>query len=204
MERLSRLRRWTPSKMDPTFTSRIIIRSRANLYSLDFHAEQQPDPQSRVSLGREVDALQVPRLRIDWRYQRGDVESVRRSIELLASDIHTSGVGRFEYDAQSVEVEMTRYGAYGGHHIGTARMGSDPRSSVVDANCRVHGVDNLFIASSAVFPTSSQANPTLTIVAIALRLASHLRAMIAEGSRRPIQTARTSLTPPANALANRE
>jgi choline dehydrogenase-like flavoprotein len=70
---------------------------------------------------------------------------------------------------------MTRYGAYGGHHIGTARMGDDPRTSVVDADCRVHGVQNLYIASAATFPTSSQANPTLTVVALALRLAEHLR-----------------------------
>ena len=73
---------------------------------------------------------------------------------------------------------MTRYGAYGGHHIGTARLGSDPASSVVDPDCRVHGVDNLFIAGSAVFPTSSQANPTLTIVAMALRLADHLKTVL--------------------------
>jgi choline dehydrogenase-like flavoprotein len=70
---------------------------------------------------------------------------------------------------------MTRYGAYGGHHIGTTRMGTDPRTSVVDAECRVHGIDNLSIASAAVFPTSSQANPTLTVVALALRLAQRLR-----------------------------
>ena len=70
---------------------------------------------------------------------------------------------------------MTRYGAYGGHHIGTTRMGSDPRSSVVDAAGRVHGVRNLYIAGSSTFPTSSQANPTLTIVAMALRLAEHLK-----------------------------
>jgi choline dehydrogenase-like flavoprotein len=73
---------------------------------------------------------------------------------------------------------MTRYGAYGGHHIGTARMGHDPHLSVVDADCRIHGVSNLSIASAAVFPTSSQANPTLTVVALALRLADRLRAEI--------------------------
>jgi choline dehydrogenase-like flavoprotein len=97
------------------------------------------------------------------------------ALELLASDFKSSGSGRFEYDPASVEAEMVRYGAYGGHHIGTARMGTDPRSSVVDSDCRVHSVDNLFIGGSATFPTSSQANPTLTIVALALRLARHLR-----------------------------
>jgi choline dehydrogenase-like flavoprotein len=154
----------------------IIIRSRANLYSLDFHAEQLPNPDSRVQLGDGRDALAMPRLCVDWRYLPGDVDTVQRALGLLAADIAASGIGRFEYDPGSVESEMTRYGAYGGHHIGTARMGTDPRNSVVDADCRVHGVDNLYIAGAAVFPTSSQANPTLTIVALALRLAAHLKA----------------------------
>ncbi len=161
----------------------IIIRSRANLFSLDFHAEQQPNPASRVSLSGDLDALQMPRLLIDWRYTAGDVDTVRRALELLAQELGRSGVGRFDYDPSTVELEMTRYGAYGGHHIGTARMGNDPRSSVVDADCRVHGVDNLYISSSAVFPTSSQANPTLTIIALALRLSSHLRSLADADSR---------------------
>ena len=152
----------------------IIIRPRRNLYSLDFHAEQQPNPSSRVELSDRVDALGVPQLKIDWRYTEGDVDTVSRSLELLMHALGRSGVGSFDYDAQSVEAEMTRYGAYGGHHIGTARMGSDPRSSVVDADGKVHGVRNLYVAGSATFPTSSHANPTLTIVAMSLRLADHL------------------------------
>jgi choline dehydrogenase-like flavoprotein len=157
----------------------VIVRSRANLYSLDFHAEQQPNPASRIQLGSDLDILKVPRLLVDWRYTAGDVETVRQSIALLAQDLASSGVGRLDYDPAAVEFEMTRYGAYDGHHIGTARMGTDRRSSVVDADCGVHGVQNLFIASSAVFPTSGQANPTLTIVALALRLAARLRSLSA-------------------------
>jgi choline dehydrogenase-like flavoprotein len=153
----------------------IIIRSKANLYSVDFHAEQEPTPESRVMLAREVDPLGMPRIEVDWRYTAGDVKTVSGSLKLMAEDLRASGLGSFEYDPASVEAEMTRYGAYGGHHIGTARMGSDPRSSVVDADCRVHGVHNLYIAGSATFPTSGQANPTLTIVAMAARLAEHLR-----------------------------
>jgi choline dehydrogenase-like flavoprotein len=155
----------------------IIVRSKANLYSLDFHAEQQPNVDSRVTLDSSNDALGMPRLQIDWRYTPGDVDTVKRAIALLAQAIRDSGVGEFDYQPESVEAEMTRYGAYGGHHIGTARMGSDARSSVVDSNCRVHGVDNLFIAGSAVFPTSSQANPTLSVVALALRLVDHLQTL---------------------------
>jgi choline dehydrogenase-like flavoprotein len=156
----------------------IIVASRANLYSIDFHAEQQPNSVSRVTLDDSQDALGMPRLRIDWRYTRGDVDTVRDALALLSSEFGRCGVGQLDYAADSVEAEMTRYGAYGGHHIGTARMGDDPRSSVVDRDCRVHGLDNLFVASAACFPTSSQANPTLTVVALALRLAARLQGLL--------------------------
>jgi choline dehydrogenase-like flavoprotein len=166
----------------------VIIRSKANLYSLDFHAEQQPNRSSRVSLSEQRDALGVPRLKIDWRYTAGDVDTVTRAIGLLADDFGVSGIGTFDYNAADIESEMTRYGAYGGHHIGTARMGTDRHSSVVDAQCRVHGVTNLYIAGSATFPTSSQANPTLTVVALALRLARHLERTVLQ-SRAPLPVA---------------
>jgi choline dehydrogenase-like flavoprotein len=152
----------------------IIIKSKANLYSLDFHAEQQPNRDSRVSLSRDRDPLGVPRISVDWRYTSADIDTVARALALLAQDFRLSGVGTFDYDPAAIESEMIRYGAYGGHHIGTARMGTDPRTSVVDAECRVHGVGNLYIAGAATFPTSSQANPTLTIVALSLRLAQRL------------------------------
>ncbi|MFX8597253.1 GMC oxidoreductase, partial [Acinetobacter baumannii] len=90
-----------------------------------------------------------PRLKIDWRYLSADVETVRRAMALLANDLQSSGVGTLDYDASALEAEITRYGAYGGHHIGTTRMGDNPLSSVVDPDCRVHDVDNLFIASSS-------------------------------------------------------
>lgn len=153
----------------------IIIHSSASLYSLDFHAEQQPNPSSRVCLGTERDALGMPRLHVDWRYTPGDIDTVSRAVALLAGDFARQGLGSFDYHPEEVETEATRYGAYGGHHMGTARMGSDPLRSVVDANCRVHGVSNLYLAGAATFATSSQANPTLTIVALALRLAAQLR-----------------------------
>ncbi|MBN9276781.1 MAG: GMC family oxidoreductase [Hyphomicrobium sp.] len=153
----------------------LVVKTKANLFSLDFHAEQVPNPESRIGLGNETDALGIPRIHVDWRYSPQDVATVAKSVELLASDFKSSGAGTLSYDPGTIEAEMTRYGAYGGHHVGTARMGDDPRSSVVDRNCRVHGVDNLYIASAATFPTSSQANPTLTIVALTLRLAEHLQ-----------------------------
>jgi choline dehydrogenase-like flavoprotein len=153
----------------------LIVTPRNRCYSLDLHAEQQPNPASRVTLGPGRDALGQPRLHIDWRYARRDVDAVQRALALLAGDFERSGVGRLDYNPQAVEMEMTRYGAYGGHHIGTARMGSDVRSSVTDGDGRVHGVANLFVAGAALFPTSGQANPTLTIVALALRQAALLK-----------------------------
>ena len=86
------------------------------------------------------------------------------------------------FDPATLEEDLMRFGAYGGHHIGTARMGEDPRTSVVDRDCRVHSLDNLFVAGSAAFPTSSQANPTLTLIALALRLGEHLAQRLARGS----------------------
>lgn len=160
----------------------IIIEPRRPRFSLDFHAEQLPNPDSRVTLGSERDALGMRRLHLDWRYRREDVETVARALATFAADVRASGIGRYDYDPDAIEAEMLRYGAYGGHHIGTARMGRSPREGVVDTNLQVHGVDNLFVAGAAVFPTSSQANPTLTIVALSLRLAGHLQARLAAGT----------------------
>jgi choline dehydrogenase-like flavoprotein len=157
----------------------VILRNRTNCFSLEMHGEQVPRPDSRVTLTRKMDALGMPQLRVDWRYSRGDIESVRRTLELLAQEFERSGVGHLEVDGDTLEEDLLRFGAYGGHHIGTARMGTDARTSVVDADCRVHSVKNLYVAGSAVFPTSSQANPTLTLIALSLRLGRHLAQRLA-------------------------
>jgi choline dehydrogenase-like flavoprotein len=155
----------------------VIVRSRTGAYSLDVNAEQVPNRNSRVQLTQARDALGMPRLRVDWRCSDLDIATVRCAIGALAEDFSSSGCGVLHYDAARVEDEILRDGAFGGHHIGTARMSDSPLHGVVDADCRVHGIDNLYIAGSAVFPTSGQANPTLTIVALALRLAEHLRCL---------------------------
>jgi choline dehydrogenase-like flavoprotein len=154
----------------------VVIRPRADLFSLDLHAEQVPSPASRVTLGRGVDALGMAVLRVDWRPDALDLRTVRVGMRLLAQDLGRSGLAMLEDEPEGVEHAMLRDGAYGGHHIGTARMADDPREGVVDADGRVHGMRNLYVAGSAVFPTSSQANPTLTVVALAVRLAEHLGA----------------------------
>ena len=161
-----------------TFANRkfpsVILSNRTNRFSLEVQGEQQPLASSRVQLTRDADALGMRKLKVDWRYCAADIESVARTLDLLAGELERTGVGRFDYDRDELEGDLMRYGAYGGHHIGTTRMGTQPRTSVVDADCKVHSVSNLYVAGSAVFPTSSQANPTLTIVALSLRLADRL------------------------------
>lgn len=157
----------------------VILRNRTNRFSLELHAEQIPRADSRVMLADKLDALGMPQLRVDWRYGSDDIESIRRTLDLVSTEFKQSGAGKFEYNADTLEEDMIRFGAYGGHHIGTTRMGNNPRTSVVDADCRVHSTQDLFVASSSVFPTSSQANPTLTVIALSLRLAEKLARQLA-------------------------
>lgn len=165
----------------------VILRNRTNRFSLEIHGEHLPNRDSRVMLAGQRDVLGMLRLRIDWRYSPDDIDSVRRTLDLMAREFERSGTGHLQYDGATLEEDLMRFGAYGGHHIGTARMGSNPRTSVVDANCQVHSVDNLFVAGSAVFPTSSQANPTLTLVALALRLGRHLSRRLAPAVPLPLE-----------------
>ncbi len=153
----------------------LIVSPRNNRFSLDVHAEQMPNPDSRIMLSNHVDPFGKPQARVDWRYLPQDLETVRVTLATLQREVAAWGGGSLVYDEARIAEAMLREGAYGGHHIGTARMGASPEEGVVDADCRVFGTDNLYLAGSAVFPTSSQANPTLTIVAMALRLAAHLK-----------------------------
>ena len=149
-------------------------RSRTGEYALNFVAEQQPNPESRVVLTERRDALGMQKIRIDWRYTDFDAHSIKSTYQVIAEDVARSGAGSVEYSEGDIDLSLSRNGAFDGHQIGTTRMSDDPRRGVVDRNCRVHGVENLFVASSSVFPTGSHALPTLTIVAIAARLATHV------------------------------
>jgi len=133
-----------------------------------------PNPDSRVRLGAARDALGIPRAELDWQLSRADRENVVRAIELLGAELGRAGLGRLRMvldpDGHGWPDDL----AGGWHHMGTTRMHDDPRHGVVDRDCRVHGMRNLYIAGSSVFTTAGSATPTLTIVALALRLAAHL------------------------------
>jgi choline dehydrogenase-like flavoprotein len=146
----------------------LVMESESNTYTLRIDAEQAPNPASRVTLVDDRDAFGQRRIKVDWRTTELDSRSLDEIVRRIGGAIAASGAGRI----RSVPELLPQ--ATGGHHIGTTRMSTDPAHGVVDASCKVHGVANLYVASSAVFPTSSYANPTLTIVAMALRLADHL------------------------------
>lgn len=147
----------------------------AGIYPLDFHGEQAPNPESRVSLADKTDRYGVPRLKVDWRASELDWLTLAAMLRELKRAVEHCGCGTVDYDEEQLD-QHTRASAVpvGGHHIGTARMSESPSAGVVDADGRVHHVNNLFVSGCATFPTSGQANPTLTIVAMALRLAQHL------------------------------
>ena len=146
---------------------------------------KEPNRESRIGLAEARDRFGNRQVRVDWRYTGRDVASVAKAFELLREDIAARNTGTLTLapDETDIETVVRRDGAYGGHHIGTTRMGASAASGVVDRNGQVFGVNNLFIVGSGVFPTSSQANPTLTIVATALRLADHLSALAVQAPR---------------------
>lgn len=140
---------------------------------LSIRAEQSPLAESRVSLIEDVDPLGMPRAALDWRISPEDDIQLRRAVVLLARELGAAGIARAWIPGDGSRFIWRQ--SPGGHHLGTTRMGSDPRTSVVDANCKTHQVENLYIAGSSVFPTGGEANPTLTIVALAHRLADTLK-----------------------------
>jgi len=150
-------------------------------YGLAYHQEQVPDPSSRVWLNGDVDSLGVPRLSIHLKFDRRNAEALVRSHRLLQEWLDRKKLGSLHYRYPQAELRdaVQEQANHGRHQIGTARMGFDRRSAVVDRNLRTFDVPNLHVVSSAVMPTSGQAGPTLTVVALAARLAKHLQASAA-------------------------
>jgi choline dehydrogenase-like flavoprotein len=142
------------------------------------NSEQQPNPQSRVSLGPKRDHLGMREVVLDWQLVAEDKSTAAATVRLLGAEIGRTGFGRLrsafgEDDAWPKDFQGNQ------HHMGTTRMHRDSAHGVVDENCRVHAMANLYVAGSSVFPTGGASNPTLTIVALALRLADHLKQQLA-------------------------
>lgn len=189
---------WLGVKKAATLAQRVVDPARPWLLhklgrvemALLVRAEQAPNPDSRVMLSDELDALGMPRVKLEWRMTDLDIHSVERLVTTLGSELERLGAGRVVPADWLSEpgrtwrtdplVSAHPIGGY--HHMGTTRMADSPRQGVVDAQCRVHGIENLYVAGSSVFPTSGWANPTFTIAALALRTADHIarRAVVEE------------------------
>jgi choline dehydrogenase-like flavoprotein len=148
--------------------------------------EQQPDFHSRVCLSDQIDPLGLKRAKLNWRISELERTTARHLNNLVVEELKKLGFGQIEAAAWLTGTAPIRddelYGTY--HHIGTTRMSKDPRDGVVNEDCRAHGVDNLYLAGCSVFPTGGHANPTLTIVALAIRMADHLRNRFANEASR--------------------
>ncbi len=145
------------------------------LAALYFRAEQAPDAANRVTLSGQLDAMGMPETRLEWRARSSDTDSIMSWLNIFERDLRERGLGDVIAPADGWEA-----GIIGGpHHMGTTRMSSDPRRGVVNAECRLHSVENLYIAGSSVFTTGGYPNPTFTLVTLALRLADTLRRRLA-------------------------
>jgi choline dehydrogenase-like flavoprotein len=142
-------------------------------FRLNQMTEQIPNPDSRILLVEEKDAFGRNRVCLDWRLSSSDIRSIIRSQEIINEELQKAGLGRLQITMTKKKLPSNLQGGW--HHMGTTRMHVNPGKGVVDENCRAHGISNLFIAGPSVFPTCGYANPVLTIVALAIRLADHVK-----------------------------
>ncbi|MGH3034539.1 MAG: FAD-dependent oxidoreductase [Gaiellaceae bacterium] len=153
----------------------IYLRGRLEAIGLTTRIEQAPNPDSRVLLVGERDELGMQRVALDWRLSDVDKRNVQRTLELLGAEVGRAGIGRLKILYREDDSGWPDDLGGGQHHMGTTRMSDDPKQGVVDRNCRVHGMSNLFVAGSSVFPTPGGATPTLMLVALTIRLGDHLK-----------------------------
>ena len=142
--------------------------------SVYFMIEHTPNRNSRITVSREQrDELGLPRVHLDMRYGEPEFDSMAAAIDCLAAELGRLDIGRVRWAGKRDQL-VACMNSPSRHHMGATRMARSPREGVVDEHCRVHGVDNLYVAGSSVFPTSGIANPTLTLLALAFRLGDHM------------------------------
>ncbi len=147
-------------------------------YELFTRIEQNPNPNCRVTLDSEKDALGVPRAKLHWQLGELEKRSIRNLYQIIGQQVGLAGIGRvrlMEYLHDETDKSWPSFTGGGWHHMGSTRMHDDPKKGVVDSNCRVHSMENLFIAGESCFTTGGAVNPTLTVVALSLRLSDHIK-----------------------------
>lgn len=142
-----------------------------SVYDVHARSEMLADPENRLEVIHGRDPSGLPRLRATCILNAADQRSILRNLQSLGENVHENNFGRLLIIPEPIFDDVLG----GGHIMGTTRMGDSPKNSVVDQNCRVHGIVNLYVLGSSVFRTGGYANPTMTIVALACKLAEHLR-----------------------------
>lgn len=146
--------------------------------------EQAPLASNQVRLGPDRDPLGMPRAQLHWKKSELELRTVRETVLLFAEYLASRNMARVR-----LRPWVLGNGTYpdddeqiGNHHMGGTRMSKEAKTGVVDSNCRVHGLANLFVCGSSVFPSAGHANPTLSIVQLALRLAAHMSSTVTQGA----------------------
>lgn len=152
---------------------------RFSLFEIIYQIEQAPNPNNRVVLSHDCDRIGLPKPEVHWKLQDIDLRTIDRVQKIWREEFAAAGLGDLEIHSRPGDLQYENLAIH--HHMGTTRMHADPKQGVVDADCKVHGINNLFVAGSSVFPTGGYANPTLTIIALALRLADHIKKLAAQG-----------------------
>ena len=172
---IERMEKWDKAKADTT----TIKYKPADLkvFELFTRMEQSPNPNSRVFLNQEKDEMGIPRITLDWKLTSFEKDSIRKLYELIGQEAGRTRVGRVKIMDWLLDNDTSwpEFLSAGWHHMGTTKMNENPKEGVVDANCKVHGIDNLYIASTGCYSTAGAANPTLTLLALTLRLSDHLK-----------------------------
>lgn len=164
-------------------------------FELNCLAEQAPNPENRVKLTEQTDRFGQRKAELHWKWSEVDLGSIHRAQEIVKEELEQQRLGVFVTQREIDESDRPSV-ATPHHHIGTTRMHNDPRQGVVDSDCRVHGISNLYVAGSSVFPTGGFANPTLTIIALALRLSYHLKELM----KPAFSSVSTSIAAPTDGL----
>jgi choline dehydrogenase-like flavoprotein len=173
-------------KLDPFATAAVettaealgVDASHARAFSLGCGMELLPDPERRLTLSNQRDALGMPRLNLAMTITDDDFTRFRLTLAELGRQLLAGKTGMLRL-SYSTRGEWLKAMDWGNHHLGTTRMHDDPKQSVVDADSKVHGVGNLYVAGSSIFPTYGSSNPTMNLVALTLRLGDHLRKVMA-------------------------
>jgi choline dehydrogenase-like flavoprotein len=150
-------------------------------YQLFTRMEQAPNPNSRITLDTERDSLGMPRAMLHWELTSLEKNSLRAINAIIGEEVGRVSMGRvkvYDYLQDEKDESWPSFTGGGWHHIGTTRMSDDPAQGVVDPNCKIHNINNLYTAGASCYVTAGAVNPTLTLIAFTIRLSDHLKQRI--------------------------